>query len=145
MSIKGGFVLGFDTDNSDTFKALVKFVNEACIDAPNINTFVPYPGTPIFRQFEREGRLLHKNWAEYETGGSVVYQPKQMTREQMMSAYACAVKEIFSINSSIHRIVGARSLSSIVRSFGALSWDLDQQAIAKAYGAGLENRGEHEH
>jgi radical SAM superfamily enzyme YgiQ (UPF0313 family) len=138
--IKGGFVLGFDGDDQSTFESLVNFISETCIDVPNINTLVPYPGTPLFRQFEREGRLLHKNWAEYDTGGGVVYKPKQMTSEQLKDAYAMAVSQIFSIGSTIHRVVGAGARSSIIEPLGALYWNLRQRSIAMAYRANLGNK-----
>jgi radical SAM superfamily enzyme YgiQ (UPF0313 family) len=126
--IKGNFILGFDDDDRSIFESLISFINETCIEMPSINTLIPYPGTPIFRQFEREGRLLHKNWAEYDTaGGYVVYEPKQMTRQQLVDGYLKVRSEVYSISSIMRRFAGAGTLSSVVGTLGALHFDLKQR------------------
>ncbi|MCL4517751.1 MAG: B12-binding domain-containing radical SAM protein [Thaumarchaeota archaeon] len=137
--IKGGFVLGLDGDDKSTLESTADFINETCIELPNINTVIPYPGTPLFRQFEREGRLLHKNWTEYDTGGDVVFKPKGMTRDELMEAYAKTISEVFSIGSTISRIVRAGTVSSIIKPLGGLYWNLKQRSIAIEYKAMLKN------
>ena len=42
-------------------------------------------GTPLFRQMEAEGRLLHRDWTLYDTG-HVVFRPKHMTPEELEQA-----------------------------------------------------------
>jgi radical SAM superfamily enzyme YgiQ (UPF0313 family) len=114
IMIKGQFIIGFDEDDNDVFQELIDFINETCIEIPTVNTLIPYPGTSIFRQYEKEGRLLHKDWDYYDTGGApVVYSPKQMTCRELVDGYFMVTNEIYSIKSIIHRLMGAKTLSSI--------------------------------
>ncbi|MGD9636336.1 MAG: DUF4070 domain-containing protein, partial [Pirellulales bacterium] len=55
----------------------------------------PYPGTPLFDEMERAGRLLHKNWDAYDTA-HVVFQPKQMTPSELAAGYAWCYRRLFS-------------------------------------------------
>jgi len=55
----------------------------------------PYPGTPLFRQLEREGRLLHRDWEKYDTS-HVVFRPKLMTAEELLLGYDWTYRRLFS-------------------------------------------------
>ncbi len=55
----------------------------------------PYPGTPLFRQMERENRLLHRDWTRYDTA-HVVFEPKQMTPDELAEGYAWCYEKLFS-------------------------------------------------
>ena len=120
VMIRGNFIVGFDTDDKDVFHRLSDFVNETCIEMPVVNVLIPYPGTAIFRQYEREGRLLHKDWQLYDSaGGYVVYQPKQLTPQELIDGYFMFYDEVYSIKSITHRLKGAGTFSS--SSIGVLS------------------------
>ena len=100
------FILGFDTDNPDTYKRLADFIEETCIERPNINILIPYPGRPIYRQFDREGRILHKNWHLYDpTGVNITYKHKTMTSEELIESYLELMERIFSFRSLMPRIL----------------------------------------
>jgi hypothetical protein len=65
------------------------------LECATFHILTPYPGTPLFEQMERDGRLLHKNWELYDTG-HVVFQPKQMTPAQLADGYAWCYRRLFS-------------------------------------------------
>src|SRR5262249_41167617 len=67
IQVNGSFVLGFDHDTPDCFARLVDWVEEARLECATFHILTPYPGTPLFRQMEAEGRLLHKDWSLYDT------------------------------------------------------------------------------
>ena len=58
----------------------------------------PYPATPLFRQMEEEGRLLHKDWSKYDTA-HVVFKPKHMSPEQLQEGYNHTYEKLFSLSS----------------------------------------------
>lgn len=148
IMVKGQFILGFDADDKDVFQELVDFVNETCIEMPTVNTLVPYPGTPIFQQYERENRLLHKNWSFYDTaGGYVVYEPKQMTAQELVDGYLMAVNEIYSAKSIVHRLKGARTVKS-VGALSAVHYNLQKRrstALEKAMLGATSRKGVDKH
>ena len=49
----------------------------------------PFPHTPVTATYEKEGRILHKDWSKYTTA-EVVYQPKNMTPETLQEMYRYA-------------------------------------------------------
>src|SRR5262249_21913544 len=55
----------------------------------------PYPATPLFRQMEGEGRLLHRDWTLYDTGHAVS-RPKHMSPEELEQGYAWIYERLFS-------------------------------------------------
>jgi len=81
MFILGFFMFGFDHDRLDIFDKTDEFVRKNDIDVPRAYILVPYPGTPIYDRFEKEGRILSKDWSRYQ--GQVVFQPKHMTTEEL--------------------------------------------------------------
>ena len=101
IQVNGSFVLGFDHDGPDIFERTVSWVEEAKLECATFHIMTPYPGTPLFRQMESEGRLLHRDWNRYDTA-HCVFQPKNMTPEELEAGYAWCYTNLFS-HSSIWR------------------------------------------
>jgi len=101
IQVNGSFVLGFDHDGPDVFARTVDWIEENRLECATFHILTPYPATPLFRQMESEGRLLHKDWSLYDTG-HVVFRPKQMAPEQLAEGYAWCYRRLFS-HSSIWR------------------------------------------
>jgi radical SAM superfamily enzyme YgiQ (UPF0313 family) len=95
VQVNGSFVLGFDHDRPDVFETTVRWIEEQRLECATFHILTPYPGTPLFEQMERDGRLLHKQWELYDTA-HVVFQPKQMSREQLADGYAWCYRRLFS-------------------------------------------------
>ena len=98
IQVNGSFVLGFDQDRSDVFEKTISWIEKARLECATFHILTPYPGTPLFKQMELEGRLLHKNWDLYDTA-HVVYRPKHMTPEQLAAGYKWCYKRLFSYRS----------------------------------------------
>jgi len=62
------------------------------------HVLTPYPGTPLFRRMEAEGRLLHRDWDRYDTA-TAVFRPKHMTPEELEAGYAYCYRRLFSLRS----------------------------------------------
>ncbi len=95
IQVNGSFVLGFDRDGADVFDTTMQWVEENRLECATFHIMTPYPGTPLFRQMEAEGRLLHRNWNLYDTA-HVVFQPKRMSVEQLAEGYERCYRRIFS-------------------------------------------------
>jgi len=95
IQINGSFVVGFDGDRKDTFTTLVQWIEAARMECATFHILTPYPGTPLFRQMESEGRLLHKDWEKYDTA-HVVFRPKQMTPKELLLGYDWLYRRLFS-------------------------------------------------
>lgn len=95
IQVNGSFVLGFDDDRPDVFARTVGWIEENRLECATFHILTPYPATPLFRQMESEGRLLHKDWRLYDTA-HVVFRPKHMTPEQLDDGYAGCYRRLFS-------------------------------------------------
>jgi len=81
--VTGFFMFGFDTDGPESFDSTVEMVKIIDIDDANLYILTPYPGTPIYAKFRREGRLLKTNRSTKFGWSHAVFHPKQMTPEEL--------------------------------------------------------------
>jgi radical SAM superfamily enzyme YgiQ (UPF0313 family) len=95
IQVNGSFVLGFDHDRPEVFERTVAWVEANRLECATFHILTPYPGTPLFRQFEAEDRLLHRRWSLYDTS-HVVFQPRHMTPEQLADGYEWCYRRLFS-------------------------------------------------
>ncbi len=95
IQVNGSFVLGFDEDRRDCFASLAQWIEANRLECATFHILTPYPGTPLFQQLEREGRILHRDWSRYDTG-HVVFQPKHLTPEELAHGYGWLYQRLFS-------------------------------------------------
>ncbi len=95
IQVNGSFVLGFDHDRPDVFSRTVEWIEQNRLECATFHVLTPYPQTPLFRQLESEGRILHRDWDLYDTA-HVVFQPKHMSCEELDAGYAWCYQELFS-------------------------------------------------
>lgn len=95
IQVNGSFVLGFDGDGPDVFSQTVDWVEQNRLECATFHILTPYPGTPLFRQMEAEGRILHRDWDLYDTA-HVVFEPRGMTREELEEGYGWCYRRLFS-------------------------------------------------
>jgi radical SAM superfamily enzyme YgiQ (UPF0313 family) len=95
IQVNGSFVVGFDEDRRDCFATLAQWIEATRLECATFHILTPYPGTPLFRQMEREGRLLHRDWSRYDTA-HVVFQPKHLTPEELAHGYGWLYQRLFS-------------------------------------------------
>jgi radical SAM superfamily enzyme YgiQ (UPF0313 family) len=95
IQVNGSFVLGFDHDRKDVFARTAEWIEENRLECATFHILTPYPATPLFRQMEVEGRILHRDWNLYDTGHAV-FRPKHMTPEELEHGYAWIYQRLFS-------------------------------------------------
>jgi radical SAM superfamily enzyme YgiQ (UPF0313 family) len=95
IQVNGSFVLGFDHDRKDVFERTAEWVEENRLECATFHILTPYPATPLFRQMDAEGRLLHRDWTRYDTAHAV-FRPKHMTPEELEQGYAWIYERLFS-------------------------------------------------
>lgn len=129
IQVNGSFVLGFDHDRPDVFPRTVEWIEANRLECATFHILTPYPGTPLFRQLEAEGRILHRDWDRYDTG-HVVFQPKHMTVEELDQGYAWCYSTLFSHRSiwkrrpADYRAVAAYLAMSYLYKRSNLIWHL---------------------
>jgi radical SAM superfamily enzyme YgiQ (UPF0313 family) len=95
IQVNGSFVLGFDHDRADVFERTVEWIEQNRLECATFHILTPYPGTPLFRQMETEGRLLHRDWSLYDTAHAV-FRPRHMSPEELERGYGWTYQRLFS-------------------------------------------------
>ncbi|MCB1180212.1 MAG: radical SAM protein [Leptospiraceae bacterium] len=93
--INGTFVFGNDGDTTKSFSEIRDFILETKIGLPRFSIVTPFPGTPLFDRLKQEGRILHEDWDKYD-GQHVVFQPKNMSVEELKVGHERIWKEVYS-------------------------------------------------
>ena len=109
MAVVGTFVFGFDGDTVDTFDVTLNHIDKLKLDAAIFAILTPYPGTPLFKRLEVEGRILTKDWSKY-TRKDVVFQPKNMTKEELEEGYKEITKHFNFFPRATYRVFRTMSL-----------------------------------
>jgi radical SAM superfamily enzyme YgiQ (UPF0313 family) len=74
IHIHGMFVLGADNDDVETIHRTTDFAISHGIDTIQFLILTPLPGTPLYHDMVKNGRLFHKDWSKYDVQ-HVVFQP----------------------------------------------------------------------
>ncbi len=103
--IYGTFVFGYDQDTLDTVQETLEFAIKQKMFLAAFNHLVPFPGTPLYRHFKSEGRLLSDNWwldPRYKFG-DVAFHPRKMSAEDLSRACLRARQQFYSVRSISQR------------------------------------------
>jgi radical SAM superfamily enzyme YgiQ (UPF0313 family) len=103
MSIVGNFIVGLNTDTVSVFKEILDFVDDHTILYPFFSILTPMPGTALHDEFLSARRLDHTDWARYDTR-HVVFEPKQMTRQELMDGYIWLYEQAYASSRALDRL-----------------------------------------
>ncbi len=117
IRVHGMFVFGGEGDTVQTIRDTVDFALDSRIDSVQFLTLTPLPGTPLFQQLEDEGRLLTRQWDLYD-GHHAVFQPAQMSPEQLQSETIAAFKRFYALRNIFKNTFLTGWESSFYRSVG---------------------------
>jgi radical SAM superfamily enzyme YgiQ (UPF0313 family) len=94
IMINGSFVFGMDDDDKDVFRRTVDWAIDHGITTATFHVQTPYPGTRLYAQMEKEGRITTRNWDLYDTR-NVVYKPTLLSPAALKEGYDWAYREFY--------------------------------------------------
>ncbi|MCR4646095.1 MAG: B12-binding domain-containing radical SAM protein [Oscillospiraceae bacterium] len=109
IGVNGCFVMGFDDDTEEELLALPERVDRLGLDLCKFAILTPYPGTRLYDEMERDGRILTKNWDLYNQH-HVVYQPKHLDPQRLHDIYRHVWKEAYRWKRVGKRVFGSPAL-----------------------------------
>lgn len=117
IKIHGMFVLGSDNDNRKTIWETVRFAKRQKIDTLQMSILTPFPGTKVFDDLEREGRIFTKDWSLYD-GQHVVFKPKLLSARELQVNIVRAYSKFYAITRSLSLLIRFRFRNALFNLMG---------------------------
>jgi len=124
IAIYATFVFGYDTDDADAFERTLEFAIRQKFHMAAFNHLVPFPGTPLYRRLQQEGRLRFDPWwlsADYRYG-DVAFHPRNMSAEELAERCFAARNTFYRFGSILARARDLKSNCPDVRSAARYFW-----------------------
>ncbi len=96
ITVNACFVLGLDGHGPQVFDYLMDFVADAMPWDVQITLPTPFPGTPLYRQMQREGRLIEENAWEKCTLFDINIRPKKMSVAELRAGFYQLTRVLYS-------------------------------------------------
>jgi radical SAM superfamily enzyme YgiQ (UPF0313 family) len=107
LGILGAFVFGFDHENKDVFEQTLEFIMRGRLECIELRILTPFPGTPLYERLLSEGRLFVRDWwLRGYPPDTLLFQPKGMTADELISGYARLTRQTYSFGGMIKRFLG---------------------------------------
>ena len=94
IMINGSFVFGMDEDDERVFDRTVEWAIRHGVTTATFHIQTPYPGTALYAELERQGRITTRNWNLYDTR-HVVYRPARLTSRALEDGYWRAYRDFY--------------------------------------------------
>lgn len=107
------FVFGYDNDDPQAFRRTLGFARAQRFCLAAFNHLTPFPGTPLYRRLQGEGRLLYERWwldPDYRYG-MVPFAPARMAAGEVGAACVAARRAFFGWGSIVRRSLDWRANS----------------------------------
>jgi radical SAM superfamily enzyme YgiQ (UPF0313 family) len=101
------FMFGFDFDNENIFLDVYKFLKTVNVQRVVFSILTPFPGTELYEQFQKEGRIFTDNFSLYDIC-HVVYQPKRLSINQLQNEFWKLYLKYYSIKEITSRLLKAK-------------------------------------
>jgi radical SAM superfamily enzyme YgiQ (UPF0313 family) len=98
IHIQGSFIFGFDEDTPESIPATVQFVKENRLTGVNYCRLTPFPGTKLYADLDREGRIIDRDWSKYDRQ-NVVFQPRNFAPRDLQEKIFWAYSQTYNLRS----------------------------------------------
>jgi radical SAM superfamily enzyme YgiQ (UPF0313 family) len=113
------FVFGYDEDTIDSFQHTVDFALQHRFYIAAFNHLTPFPGTPLYKRLEKEGRLLYERWwlDDAYSYNKIPFSHPHLSPEQLQQGCVDARSRFYSLSS-----IWRRGLNPVNQSNMAMWW-----------------------
>jgi radical SAM superfamily enzyme YgiQ (UPF0313 family) len=114
LAVYGTFVFGYDQDDPASIQRSIDFAREEKLFLAAFNHLIPFPGTPLYRRLQAEGRLLKPRWWLDDQGrvGEVTFRPKKMSPSELEERCLDARRQFYGWGSIFERVRDRRANAS---------------------------------
>ena len=104
IGIIAGIIVGMENDDVGVFKRTLRFLQRTGIDALQLNIMTPLPGTPLYEDFKREGRIIDHCWSHYDFRHCVI-QPARMAPQDLQDGADWLYRQFYRLDRVLLRAV----------------------------------------
>jgi radical SAM superfamily enzyme YgiQ (UPF0313 family) len=99
------FIFGYDADTPESFPRTVEFARRHGFYITAFNHLTPFPGTPLYRRLEQDGRLLFDAWwlDDDYSYNLVPFRPRGMSAAELETGCVAARRDFYSWPSILRR------------------------------------------
>ena len=104
IGVIAGMIVGMDDDDALVFERTLRFLRDTRIDAVQLNILTPLPGTPLFAELDRAGRVFDRDWSHYDYR-HVVFRPARITAAQLQAGADWVYAQFYRLDRILGRFV----------------------------------------
>ncbi len=140
LEVKGGFIVGFDTDKLNTFQRMIDFIQNSGIVTAMVGLLHALPKTKLYKKLEKDGRIL--NAASGNNTDSTLNFIPVMNKEILINGYKKILNSIYNPKNYYNRIIIYLNEYKEFAKGSKLSLSLKINAISKSiWQMGVIDRG----
>lgn len=94
VGISSFFILGYDGDTLETMRTTVNYAIKLNTPLARFSVATPYPGTGYYDQLEKEGKILTKDFEQYNQF-NLVYKHENLTPKQVKQELESALRRYY--------------------------------------------------
>lgn len=107
IAVLAHMVFGNDFDTRESIAETLDRLCELDVASATLGIMVPYPGTKLAEDLERENRILTRNWNQYDIH-HLVFQPKNFTTEEFIEDIQRLRNQYFTVGKMLSRTIKCR-------------------------------------
>lgn len=95
VTVNGCFIVGNDGDDKGIFESIRDFIEESELIETQVTILTPFPGTRLYHRLRHEGRMLYDRPWDKCTLFDLVFEPKNMTPDELVEGHLWLMSEIY--------------------------------------------------
>jgi radical SAM superfamily enzyme YgiQ (UPF0313 family) len=102
IGVQLSIMVGLDNDDVSAFARTLRFLRTVDAAALQLNILTPLPGTPLFDDLQRKGRITDRDWSHYDFR-HVVIRPARMTAAELQDGADWLYRQFYRLDRIILR------------------------------------------
>lgn len=104
IMVSSEMILGTDSDTEDSIRDTYKFIQKCKIPIPRFYILTPVPGSDLYKQYRKVGRLLTEDLEKFD-GAQCVHIPERISAEKLTDMFWWLYRKVFTIRSIVSRTI----------------------------------------
>jgi radical SAM superfamily enzyme YgiQ (UPF0313 family) len=132
IMVNASIVFGFDNDYPDVFQNTLDWLIKNNVETMTAHILTPYPGTEFYKNLKAENRIIDNDFSRYNTS-NVVFEPKNMSKEELYNGYLWIYKKFYTHRNIIKRLPDNKKqwISYLLFNFGYRKYGKYTAKLAK--------------